>query len=44
VDEKMYRLAELLPVPYRGDYEKVTDSASFFVEESRIAKEDLAKL
>lgn len=44
VDEMMYRLAELLPVQYRGEYEKVTGRASFFVKESRIAKEDFAKL
>ena len=44
VDEMMYRLAELLPVQCRGEYEKVTERASFFVKESRIAKEDFAKL
>jgi 1-acyl-sn-glycerol-3-phosphate acyltransferase len=44
VDEMMYRLAELLPLMYRGDYEKVTKNGSIFVEESRIANEHLADL
>src|SRR6266496_1356746 len=44
VDEMMYRLAELLPLEYRGEYEKVTKNPSFFVKESRMAKEDFAKL
>jgi 1-acyl-sn-glycerol-3-phosphate acyltransferase len=42
VDEMMYRLAELLPSEYRGEYEKVTEQASLFIKESRIAKADLA--
>lgn len=42
VDEMMYRLAELLPTEYRGEYEKVTEQASRFIKESRITKADFA--
>jgi hypothetical protein len=42
VDEMMYRLAELLPAEYRGEYEKVTEQASRFIKESRITKADFA--
>jgi 1-acyl-sn-glycerol-3-phosphate acyltransferase len=41
-DEMMYRLAELLPLEYRGEYEKVTERASLFIKESKIAETDLA--
>lgn len=44
VDEMMLRLAELLPLNYRGDYEKVTQNGSIFAEEGRIAKEHFADL
>jgi 1-acyl-sn-glycerol-3-phosphate acyltransferase len=32
VDEMMYRLAELLPPAYRGEYEKVTEYEKSFTE------------
>lgn len=32
VDEMMYRLAELMPADYRGEYEKVTDSEKFYTQ------------
>jgi 1-acyl-sn-glycerol-3-phosphate acyltransferase len=35
-DEMMYRLAELLPPEYRGEYEKVTEVAYIFTERCRI--------
>ncbi len=44
VDEMMYRLAELLPPEYRGEYEKVTKSAPVFIKESRIPKAGFAEL
>jgi 1-acyl-sn-glycerol-3-phosphate acyltransferase len=42
VDEMMYRLAELLPHEYRGEYEKVTDVKYSFTEQCKIAQADLA--
>jgi 1-acyl-sn-glycerol-3-phosphate acyltransferase len=42
VDEMMYRLAQLLPHEYRGEYEKVTQTVSFIVNESTIKAKDLA--
>jgi 1-acyl-sn-glycerol-3-phosphate acyltransferase len=42
VDEMMVRLAALLPLQYRGEYEKVTESAELLKSTSRIAKVDLA--
>ena len=35
-DEMMYRLAELLPVEYRGEYEKVTEAEYIYTERCRI--------
>jgi hypothetical protein len=35
-DEMMYRLAELLPLEYRGEYEKVTEAHYVFTERCRI--------
>lgn len=32
VDEMMYRLAELLPATYRGEYEKVTEDVKIYTE------------
>ncbi len=42
VDEMMYRLADLLPPEYRGEYEKVTDVKYSFTEQCKIAQADLA--
>ena len=42
VDEMMYRLAELLPPEYRGDYEKVTAHEEIFTKAGTIAGVDLA--
>jgi 1-acyl-sn-glycerol-3-phosphate acyltransferase len=42
VDEMMYRLAELLPQEYRGEYEKVTKSDTLLTNESKIIRTDLA--
>lgn len=42
VDEMMYRLAELLPQEYRGEYEKVTGTQEKFINESKISMLDLA--
>lgn len=42
VDEMMYRLAELLPPEYRGEYEKVTGRQEIFIKESKILETDLA--
>jgi 1-acyl-sn-glycerol-3-phosphate acyltransferase len=42
VDEMMYRLAELLPPDYRGEYEKVTERHANFINESKIPEVDLA--
>ncbi len=42
VDEMMYRLAELLPQEYRGEYEKITENREVFIKESKIAEADLA--
>ena len=42
VDEMMYRLAELLPHEYRGEYEKVTEVKYSFTEQCKIAQADLA--
>ena len=42
VDEMMFRLAELLPTEYRGEYEKVTDVTYLFTEPCKIAQTDLA--
>jgi 1-acyl-sn-glycerol-3-phosphate acyltransferase len=42
VDEMMYRLAELLPHEYRGEYEKVTEVKYSFTEQCKISQADLA--
>ncbi len=42
VDEMMFRLAELLPPEYRGEYEKVTGVEYFFTERCTINQTDLA--
>lgn len=42
VDEMMYRLAELLPEEYRGEYEKVTDVKYSFTEQCKITQADFA--
>ena len=42
VDEMMYRLAELLPHEYRGEYEKVTEVEYSFTEECKISQADFA--
>jgi hypothetical protein len=42
VDEMMFRLSELLPPEYRGEYEKVTESREIFTRPIKIAKVDLA--
>jgi 1-acyl-sn-glycerol-3-phosphate acyltransferase len=42
VDEMMYRLAELLPVEYRGEYEKVTNYEKQYTKECRITSDNLA--
>jgi 1-acyl-sn-glycerol-3-phosphate acyltransferase len=42
VDEMMFRLAELLPPEYRGEYEKVTESEPVYIKASKIAQTDLA--
>ena len=42
VDEMMYRLAELLPPEYRGEYEKVTELKYLFTEPCKIIQTDLA--
>jgi len=36
VDEMMYRLAELMPPEYRGEYEKVTEARYIYTERCRI--------
>lgn len=36
VDEMMYRLADLLPPEYRGEYEKVTETRYIYTERCRI--------
>ncbi len=36
VDEMMYRLAELLPPEYRGEYEKVTEAGYIYTERCRM--------
>ena len=36
VDEMMYRLAELLPPEYRGEYEKVTEVKYTYTERCKI--------
>jgi 1-acyl-sn-glycerol-3-phosphate acyltransferase len=36
MDEMMYRLAELLPPEYRGEYEKVTEAKYIYTEPCRI--------
>ena len=41
-DEMMFRLAELLPAGYRGEYEKVTENVKIFTRECTIVLEDLA--
>lgn len=41
-DEMMFRLAELLPPEYRGEYEKVTENVAVFTEKCRILPLDLA--
>lgn len=41
-DEMMYRLAELLPDKYRGEYEKVTDVKYSFTEQCKITQADFA--
>ena len=42
VDEMMFRLAELLPPEYRGEYQKVTEVAYFFTEPCKIGSADFA--
>ena len=42
VDEMMFRLAELLPPEYRGEYEKVTEIEYFFTQQCKIHQADLA--
>lgn len=42
VDEMMYRLAELLPPEYRGEYQKVTEIEYFYTEPCKIRSTDLA--
>ena len=42
VDEMMYRLAELLPPEYRGEYEKVTEIEYLFTARCTIETKDLA--
>jgi 1-acyl-sn-glycerol-3-phosphate acyltransferase len=42
VDEMMYRLAELLPPEYRGEYEKVTNFEPKFTKVCTIKTENLA--
>jgi len=42
VDEMMFRLAELLPQEYRGEYEKVTGFEYFFTYPCKILTADLA--
>jgi len=42
VDEMMYRLAELLPPEYRGEYEKVTELKYLFTEPCKIIQTNLA--
>lgn len=42
VDEMMYRLAELLPQEYRGEYEKVTGFEYSFTQPCRISSAELA--
>lgn len=41
-DEMMYRLAELLPPEYRGEYEKVTEFEKIFTQPCKIDETDLA--
>jgi 1-acyl-sn-glycerol-3-phosphate acyltransferase len=41
-DEMMFRLAELLPPEYRGEYEKVTQNVFSFTRQCRITPSDLA--
>jgi 1-acyl-sn-glycerol-3-phosphate acyltransferase len=42
VDEMMYRLADLMPPEYRGEYQKVTDIEYFFTDTCRINLSDLS--
>jgi 1-acyl-sn-glycerol-3-phosphate acyltransferase len=42
VDEMMYRLAELLPPEYRGEYEKVTEIEYLYTEPCKITSTDFA--
>jgi 1-acyl-sn-glycerol-3-phosphate acyltransferase len=42
VDEMMFRLAELLPHEYRGEYEKVTTNHTLLTDESKIIRTNLA--
>lgn len=42
VDEMMYRLAELLPAEYRGEYQKVTNIEYIFTEPCKIKLSDLS--
>lgn len=42
VDEMMYRLADLLPQEYRGEYEKVTNYEKKYTGECRIESSNLA--
>jgi 1-acyl-sn-glycerol-3-phosphate acyltransferase len=42
VDEMMFRLAEMLPPEYRGEYEKVTEVEFFFTEQCKMISADLA--
>lgn len=41
-DEMMYRLADLLPKEYRGEYEKVTNYESKFIGECKMENKNLA--
>jgi 1-acyl-sn-glycerol-3-phosphate acyltransferase len=42
VDEMMYKLAELLPPEYRGEYEKVTECNRLFLKECKISSDNFA--
>jgi 1-acyl-sn-glycerol-3-phosphate acyltransferase len=42
VDEMMFRLAELLPPEYRGEYEKVTEVKYTYTQQCTIPQADLA--
>ncbi len=42
VDEMMFKLAELLPSEYRGEYEKVTNNEKIFLKECKMVPDNLA--